>query len=280
MIRVGIMQGRLSPPSGGRIQSFPVDTWREEFTLGREAAIDCIEWIYEKDSEVDNPLWSESGTAEIRRVARESGVAVRSVCGDHYMTDRLIGTDGEPQQEVVEHLQWLIKRVSSVGAGYLVLPFVDSSSLQSPREIDGLLAMLRDVLPDIEMADIELHLETDLKPRSLTKLLNDMSSPRIRATYDMGNSASLGHDPLKELPLIGPFLGSVHVKDRILGGGTVPLTTGSTNFEACFKLIGESGFDGPYILQAARDESISEVDLAIKNRQFVEEQVANAASGR
>jgi L-ribulose-5-phosphate 3-epimerase len=51
---IGIMQGRLSPPVGGRIQSFPVDCWREEFFRAREAGLNCIEWVYEFETEARN----------------------------------------------------------------------------------------------------------------------------------------------------------------------------------------------------------------------------------
>ena len=33
----GIMQGRLSPPEDGRFQSFPRNSWREEFRRAHEA---------------------------------------------------------------------------------------------------------------------------------------------------------------------------------------------------------------------------------------------------
>ena len=56
--RIGVMQGRLSPPRGGRIQSFPVDTWREEFGLARQAGLDCIEWIYEMEAAENNNSYS------------------------------------------------------------------------------------------------------------------------------------------------------------------------------------------------------------------------------
>ena len=73
------------------------------------------------------------------------------------------------------------------------------------------------------------------------------------------------------MTLLKPWLGSVHIKDRVLGGGTVPLGTGNTDFDACFRLIKATDFKGPYILQAARDEELSEVELAIQNRRFVEQ---------
>ena len=276
---IGIMQGRLSPPVGGRIQSFPVDTWREEFSLAREAGLDCIEWIYEVETETVNPLRTDEGVTQVRRLAEASGIAVSSVCADYYMVDRLVSPDGEPREATVEHLMWLMGRASLLGVRYIVLPFVDASSLRSSQEIEGLLAVLKSVKPVAERAGVELHLETDLQPVDLVTVLESVSHPLIRANYDIGNSASLGHDPVEELTLLGPWLGSVHVKDRVLSGGTVPLGTGAADFPTCFHLICAADFRGPFILQAAREEDLSEVELAIRNRRFVEEQLAAVASG-
>ncbi len=275
---IGIMQGRLSPPIGGRMQSFPLDTWREEFSLAREAGLDCIEWIYEADTEEVNPLRTDVGVAEIRQLVENSGVAVWSVCADYYMTERLVVPDGTLRGEAVEHLRWLVGCAGLLGARYIVLPFVDESSLQSPQEVKGLLTVLQSVVPAAEQAGVELHLETDLQPADLVAVLESVSHPLIRANYDIGNSASLGHDPVEELTLLKSWLGSVHVKDRVLNGGTVPLGTGAADFPTCFRLIYAAGFRGPFILQAAREEGLSEVELAIRNRRFVEKQLAAVTS--
>ena len=275
---IGIMQGRLSPPIGGRIQSFPVDTWREEFVRARDAGLDCIEWIYEVGTEEANPLQTDAGVANIRRLAEDSGVAVRSVCADFYIEERLVTPDGAPRWDAVEHLKWLVGRVGILGARHIVLPFVDASSLQSHQELEGLLGVLRGVTSAAERAGVELHLETDLKPADLVAVLERVSHPLVRANYDIGNSAALGHDPLEELTLLRPWLGSVHVKDRVLGGNTVLLGTGAADFPTCFRLISAAGFRGPFILQVARLEGMSEVELAIRNRRFVEEQLAAPAS--
>lgn len=277
---IGIMQGRLSPPVNGRIQSFPVDTWRKEFTLARQAGLDCIEWIYEAETEAINPLRSDEALIEIRRLAENSGVPVWSVCADYYMAEQLVLPDGTLSNANIQHLFWLISQTRLLGARYIVLPFVDSCSLKSPEEIEGLIKVLRVVVPAAESAEVELHLETDLLPEDLVAVLECLSHPMIRANYDIGNSASLAHHPSKELRLLGPWLGSVHVKDRVRGGDTVPLGTGAADFATCFRLICAAGFNGPFILQAAREIGLSELELAIRNRRFVQEQLMAAEIGR
>lgn len=134
----------------------------------------------------------------------------------------------------------------------------------------GLRTLLRSIVPVMEKNNVEIHLETDLPPSVIVGILRSLDHKLIRSNYDIGNSASLGYDPRDELPLLKPWIGSIHVKDRVMGGGTVPLGSGAADFAYCFSGFQSIPFDRPYILQAAREKGISEVDLAIRNRIFVE----------
>jgi hexulose-6-phosphate isomerase len=277
---IGIMQGRLSPPLAGRIQSFPADTWRAEFALAQRGGLSCIEWIYETGTDSLNPLRNKGGIREIRRLAEESGVAVQSVCADYYMVERLVHPGGDPNLAAIGHLQWLIEQVAQLGARYIVLPFVDSSRLGGLAEVTALLEVLSRTLPVAEQARVELHLETDLDSRDLADVFAALPHRWLRANYDMGNSAALGRNPEAEFRVLAPLLGSVHVKDRVVGGETVALGTGAVRFDVVFQLIRTAGYGGPLILQTARDFTTSELDLAIRNRRFIESHSEGAPSLR
>ena len=41
--RIGIMQGRLSKPINGKIQSFPKNSWENEFYLAKDIGFELIE---------------------------------------------------------------------------------------------------------------------------------------------------------------------------------------------------------------------------------------------
>jgi hexulose-6-phosphate isomerase len=273
---LGIMQGRLSSPTGGRIQAFPHATWREEFQKARAAALFAIEWIYEQETEEENPLGTDAGVAEIKSLAAASGVQVRSVCADYFMTRRLVGEDGTPDAAALARLRWLLERAAALGVAHVVLPFVDASSLRTPREHEGAVAALSTVAAEAARRAVELHLETDLAPLEFAALLARLGDPVFRVNFDIGNSASLGYEPKDELRAIGPFVGSVHVKDRVLGGGTVPLGTGAADFAACFRGLHGLGYRGLLTLQAARVPGVDEVELAARNRRFVLEAMACA----
>lgn len=265
MTEVGIMQGRLSPPVDGRIQAFPAEAWRDELPRAAAAGLDCIEWIYEHPGEERNPLAADAGVDEVRRRAEAAGVAVRSICADYYMAVPLTPA----------HLAWLVERAARLGARWIVLPHVDSSSLRAGPERERALELaLREALPAAEAAGVELHLETDLPPGPFAALLERIDHPLVRANFDSGNSASLGYDPGEELAALAPWLGSVHVKDRVRGGGTVPLGAGAVDFARVFAGLARAGYDRPYVLQVARGEAGDEVALAARNRAFVEARLA------
>ncbi len=268
------MQGRLCPPFEGRFQAFPVEGWQMEFSGAREAGLNCIEWIFEKPQEDLNPLASDAGIDEIRALTAKTGVEVQSICADYYMSELLINPQGAPRPQAIEHLRWLMTRASKLSVIYIVLPFVDASSLKTDAQRSGAVRVLKDLAHHAARTGVELHLETDLSPVVFNDMLEAIGKPIVRANFDIGNSASLGYDPTEEITTLAPYLGSVHVKDRILNGGTVPLGTGNADLATCFRLILDAGFDRHFVLQAARGENGKEIELAARNRAFVESHMA------
>jgi len=65
---------------------------------------------------------------------------------------------------------------------------------------------------------------------------------------------SLGYNPVEELEAYGDKITDIHIKDRILNGGPVILGQGDVNFDSFFKKLSEIDYQGPFIMQAYRDE--------------------------
>ena len=62
----------------------------------------------------------------------------------------------------------------------------------------------------------------------------------------------MGFNPNDEFSEYGDRIINVHIKDRPLGGATVPLGEGSTDFLLIFRLLKEYNYRGNLILQTAR----------------------------
>src|SRR3989344_3359367 len=84
-IRIGIIQGRLTPPRGRGIQFFPFDNWRAEFYLARDLGLHHIEWIFDLEDYRKNPLWTKAGRKEIKKIIAETGVSIDFICADYFM---------------------------------------------------------------------------------------------------------------------------------------------------------------------------------------------------
>jgi len=267
--RIGIMQGRLVPPEPGRFQSFPVTRWRDEFGNAAAAGIETIEWIYDAYGAAENPLASDAGIAEMRSLGSRYGIAVISVCADYFMDRPIVRAGDSERADLGVRLAWLIERCRQAAIERIVVPFVDASRLQSDADEDRAVEFLRDALRGAERAGVELHLETSLGPAEFARLLGRLPHPMLFVNYDAGNSASLGYDPRAEFAAYGRRIGSVHVKDRVLGGGTVALGTGDADLEAVFEGLAAFGYGRDYVLQAARGADGAEVELATHNAAFV-----------
>lgn len=269
MAMIAIMQGRLVPPVDGRFQAFPRDNWPEEFPRAAAAGVGGIEWIFDCYGEDVNPIMTAAGVSRIKELGAEHGVAVRSVCADYFMERPFIASPAE-RAERLETLGHLLEMCAALGARRVVLPFVDQSSMRTPDDQSLGAEVLRRMLPAAERTGVELHLETDLDPDAFRRFLSLLPHPLVKVNYDSGNSASLGYNPTEELEAYGDRVGSVHIKDRIRGGSTVPLGTGDTDFEGLFAGLRGLSYSGDFVLQVARGVAGEEVEWARQNLDFVE----------
>jgi L-ribulose-5-phosphate 3-epimerase len=276
MTRFGIMQGRLVPPVADRFQSFPRQNWADEFGFAAEAGLEFIEWIYDEFGADVNPIATDDGIESIRKLSDRHGILVVSLCADYFMDRPFVrATEGEVHDRV-ETLLWLIDRGRRLSIERIVLPFVDISRIKTDLDFEQVVDTILRVVPEAQEADIELHLETSLGPDRFAALLARLPPDVVKVTYDIGNSASLEHEPRAELAAYGDRVGSVHVKDRITGGGTVPLGSGGADFPGVFDCLRSLDYGGDFVLQVARDTPGDEVRWARQNLESVHAYLSGA----
>jgi L-ribulose-5-phosphate 3-epimerase len=267
---IGIMQGRLSPPLHGRIQSFPAGTWQAEFPRASEAGLQAIEWIYDVEDADSNPIGNAAGLEEMRQLSKEHGVAVQSLCADYFMPFPFVRAAALEWEERLRKFEWLLGQCHQAGVQHVVLPFVDNSRIDSAQDRSDVLRLLERVKGTLRRLDMQIHLETSLGPEDFRSLIEAIGNPQVRINYDSGNSSSLGFSAEAEWDAYGKLIGSVHIKDRLKGGGTVPLGTGNADFNALARCLKRFEYQGRFILQAARGTAGDEVNWARQNRSFLD----------
>jgi L-ribulose-5-phosphate 3-epimerase len=267
MTKLGMMEGRLLPPEADRIQSFPRERWADEFELAKQVPLSYIEWIYDGYGADVNPLVHD--VPRLQSLIAGSRVAVRSICADYFMEFPFVRCTGAQRTQRWERLIQLLEKAQAIGAGRVVIPLVDNAQIRTASELDTVVGVLERTVPAARSLGVELHLETALDPSAFAALLERLDDPLIKVNYDTGNSSSLGYRPKDELDAYGARIGSVHIKDRKVGAGTVPLGTGDTDFAAFFASLRWLRYAGDFTLQAARSQAGDEVAWARQSRAFV-----------
>lgn len=252
--KVGVMQGRLLPKYKNQYQAHPTGYWKGEFSIAASMDLELIEFIVDLDDIEQNPMMSEIGLLQINQMVARTGVNVKSICADCFMAQPLHSNDPVAADKSVGYLRRLIKNSLDVGVAHIVIPCVDQSSIRTADETERFVSVLNSVVREAESSGVNLSLETDLNPDNFARLLERLPSSRVTVNYDTGNSASLGFDPREELAAYGNRITDIHIKDRLRGGGSVPLGTGSVDFEAFFDALSKLNYLGPFILQAYRDD--------------------------
>lgn len=253
---IGLMQGRLLPKHEGRYQAHPVGVWEEEFPSAATLGFASIEFILDLDGAATNPLLQRSGRDRIRAVSAASGVAVNTICADCFMQAPLragSGTDSD-YSTTRALLADLLTAAEELSCTDVVIPCVDASALRDEDDRARFVAALHDALPVAESKGVNLAIECDLDPDGVASLLEQAGSSRVTVNYDIGNSASLGYDPVEEFAAYGTRISDVHIKDRLLGGASVPLGSGAADFDLVLDLLDDVGYAGPMIMQAFRDD--------------------------
>jgi len=257
MKRLGIIQGRLSPPINGQIQAFPLEYWQDEFSKCKELGLGSMEWIFEYPQVNLNPVCSDSGIAQMMKLSKEYSVKINSVLADYFMAKKLFGDNLKEVKESIDTLCFLIGQCKKCEIPLIEIPFVDDSALSTEKDKKDLINNLKLPLEEAKRYGIGIALETSLEPKAFKELIIAFKPFDVGVNYDMGNSASLGYDSKEEIKILGEFITNVHIKDRIRNGSTVSLGDGDTDFNSVFTALKSINYSGDYMLQAARCDILS-----------------------
>jgi len=97
----------------------------------------------------------------------------------------------------------------------------------------------------------------------------------LKANWDSGNSSGLGYIASEEFAAYGERIGSVHIKDRrskFAGGiATMPLGTGSADFDDVFAAMQSIHYNRGITLQVARGTDDDEAAWIASQLAFVKQ---------
>lgn len=259
--KIGFMQGRLCEPVDGKIQAFPWRDWESEFSAAAAIDLHLTEWTLDQERLYENPLMTVDGQKKILTLCRQHGVSVPSLTGDCFMQAPFWKVDGKVRTDLQADFLAIGRACAKVGIRMMVVPLVDNGRLDTTAQEDVLVDFLLEQQSFLTQYKLQVIFESDFAPAELARFIARLPVEQFGINYDIGNSAALGFNPAEEFAAYGTRVINVHIKDRVIGGTTVPLRTGSADFDSVFAALSRGSYQGNFILQTARavDENHAEV---------------------
>lgn len=207
--------------------------------------------------------WAEGdGMPEAARAAGfQMSAAMLGFPGEDYTTPAHIqrtGGFGNPadRAERMEVFKWGVDRTSKLGLDRLML---HAGFLPEPNDPDRkpFLDTLGNAAALAKAKGIILGFETGQETADLLRLtLDDLKCDNVSVNFDPANMLlyDMG-DPIRALEILGPDIGSVHLKDAnrptVKGewGTEVPLGEGQVNIPLFVQTLKKVGYTGPLVIE-------------------------------
>ncbi len=259
-MKIGFMQGRLSPIYKNKIQSFPWKNWKNEIRIAKSNNFKKMEWTLDYPRLKDNPILKN--TDKTINFLKKNFLEVDSVTCDFFMQKPFFKKNNNTKD-----IYHVLNKLQNTQIRKIIIPLVDNSSLEKINNINNIVKIFIEINNDTKKKFIFLF-ESDFSPSKLKKFIKFFPKKNFGINYDSGNSASLGYDVFKEFKSYAKYIKNIHLKDRLHKGKTIRFGKGKTDFKLLFKLIKKIKYNENLILQSARHKSLHLKELKI-NRNYI-----------
>lgn len=268
ILKLGFMQGRLvNTEKKNTIQYFPSKNWPNEFKIARKINLKIMEWTINDENLEDNPIYN-GDLKKLKNMIKKYKIEIPSITNDYFMQKPFFKKKNKDKKNLIlSNLKKIILNANKIGIKYHIFPLVDNSSIKNFEEEKNLIYEMKK-LSKILNKNSWILFETDYNPMKVVKFLKKFKNKKIGLNYDTGNSASLNYKIEDEIKYFN-YVKNIHLKDRLLKGGTVRLGKGNWNYKKFFKLI-KNIYRGNFILQTARSSRNKHVDEILTNIKFIE----------
>ena len=240
------MQGRLSQKNNLPLQSFPFNTWENEFYRAKTIGFNKIEWLVDKEFDYKNPLFTVEGRDKILSLSKVHQINVETLCA-HFLITGSILKDKKEGELIKNYFFEVIKQAINIGIKFISIPLMEKMSLKDEEVNRKMENLLKEI---IQKFKISILLESDISNIKTFLFIKKLKSEKIGMLYDLGNATKFNFSFKDDFPVIEKSVKEIHIKDFSLSlNQSVRLGEGDTNFEETFQVIGQHNWKGPIVLE-------------------------------
>ena len=208
MVKIAIVQGRLSPQIGSKYQYFPIHAWRQEFTEAAKIGFEGIEWIV---SDFSNPLFDVVTLDQVESLIQDTGVSVTSISLDVLMFNPIYKL---PWEDIIWLFEKVCFAVSKLNIRRISIPIEENSGIRNTQDADEVIIRLSKIQKKFGDSIPLISIETDLSPLNIKNLLDMPGLDKIGVLVDIGNVAANGYSLNDYFQLLKKQIYGFHIKDR------------------------------------------------------------------
>ncbi len=267
-----LMQGRLvDSEKKNEIQFFPKKNWKKELEFFKKNNIKYIEWVASYENLETNPIYKKNKILSIKRECKKNKVKIRSIDVQFFVKKPIYKGKIFEKKKSLKNIKKIFINSQLLGIKYFIIPALENASLNTNNKKKNLVDLIKNLLPFIK-TDNFILIESDLSPRKMNLLLNEINSKNVGINYDTGNSAGKGYH-FKEEKKYFKFVKNIHLKDKKLNGKTVQLGKGDFDFNNFFKYLKNINYKGDFAFQTARSKEKNHINEYRLNLDYIKNYV-------
>ncbi|SRR5579883_205842 len=233
----------------GAMQSILKRSGLQLFRAAAEVGFDGVELNVREG--LSDPLFTTAGLAEVKAGARETRLAVPSLCLGALNRFGYTSEAPEDRQRTTALIRRAIDTCGEVGARVILVPFFGRSEIRDVAGKQRVVEGMQEVAPLAERAGVILGLENTLSAQENLALIEQIGAPVVRVYFDVANATWWGHDSPEEIRRLGGAIAQVHFKDCRHSPGDAMLGEGRVSFPAVVEALRAIGYDGWVVLESA-----------------------------
>ena len=262
------MQGRLSNMLNDKIQSFPFDSWKNEFEIASKNNFNILEWTIDSVNIFNNPVLKDEDHSQILELKKSFSMSIPSITCDFFMENPFFKMDNDKKINHQKLLLNFLSNCAKLKIGIIVIPLVDNGKIENKSQEITIINFFLNHLEFFKKNELQIIFESDFPPRKLKNFINQFPSKNFGINYDTGNSASLGYNFSEEFDAYFKNIKNIHIKDRLLNGTTVPLGQGNADLEGILIYLINHNYNGNLILQTARHKN-NHLEVLCDYREYI-----------
>ena len=263
-----LVQGRLvDNEKKNEIQFFPHNKWKKELEIFALHNLKYIEWVASLENLKRNPIFYKKKLKNIIFECKKNKINIRSIDAQFFVKKPFYKGSKFEMKKRFNILKKILLHSQTLKIKFFIIPALENAKIETNKQKKIFISGLKKLSKLINKNSYIL-IESDLTPKKLKNLINEIDKENVGINYDTGNSAGNGFD-FKEEKKYFSKVKNIHIKDKKFNGKSIRLGKGDFRFKKFFNYLKQSNYKGFFAFQCARSIKNNHLEEFLINLNYI-----------